>query len=132
MSIQLHRGQRFPNLALPDHHGQIVRLSPLTAPDEFSRRLGFIEERPLIVVFSRGFFCPRASFRNLLGNREGLLIRTTEVSIDPFHQFCRRQQTGGSTTARLSRCDPMRFQGVSQGLLLGKDNSQSGRPGLPV
>ena len=59
MSTQLQKGQRFPDLALPDHHGQIVRLSQLTAADEFSRRLGFTEGRPLIVVFYRGFFCPR-------------------------------------------------------------------------
>ena len=59
MSTHLQRGQRFPDLALPDHRGQIVRLSQFTAPDEFSRRLGFTEGRPLIVVFYRGFFCPR-------------------------------------------------------------------------
>jgi cold shock CspA family protein/peroxiredoxin len=59
MSAHLQKGQRFPDLALPDHHGQIVRLSQLTAADEFSRRLGFTEGRPLIVVFYRGFFCPR-------------------------------------------------------------------------
>ena len=59
MDTHLQKGQRFPDLALPDHHGQIVRLSQLTAPDEFSRRLGFTEGRPLIVVFYRGFFCPR-------------------------------------------------------------------------
>ncbi|HEV8717565.1 MAG TPA: cold shock domain-containing protein [Candidatus Binatia bacterium] len=59
MSTQLQKGQRFPDLTLPDHHGQIVRFSQLTAPDEFSRRLGFTEGRPLIVVFYRGFFCPR-------------------------------------------------------------------------
>jgi cold shock CspA family protein/peroxiredoxin len=59
MSAHLQKGQHFPDLALPDHHGQIVRLSQLTVPDEFSRRLGFTEGRPLIVVFYRGFFCPR-------------------------------------------------------------------------
>ncbi len=59
MSIHLQKGQRFPDLALPDHSGQIVRLSQLTVADEFSRRLGFTEGRPLLVVFYRGFFCPR-------------------------------------------------------------------------
>ena len=59
MSTQLHRSHHFPDLTLPDHCGQIVRLSQLTAADEFSRRLGFTEGRPLIVVFYRGFFCPR-------------------------------------------------------------------------
>ena len=59
MSTRLQPGQRFPDLALPDHQSQILRLSQLTAPDEFSQRLGFTEGRPLIVVFYRGFFCPR-------------------------------------------------------------------------
>ena len=59
MSVLVQKGQRFPDLALPDHHGQIVRLSRLTAADEFSRRLGFTAGRPVIVVFYRGFFCPR-------------------------------------------------------------------------
>src|SRR5262245_54405929 len=59
MSMQLQRGQAFPDLALPDHRGQRLRLSQLTAADEFSRRLGFTAGRPLIVVFYRGFFCPR-------------------------------------------------------------------------
>jgi peroxiredoxin/cold shock CspA family protein len=59
MSTHLQKGQRFPDLALPDHHGQIVKLSQLTAANEFSRRLGFTESHPLIVAFYRGFFCPR-------------------------------------------------------------------------
>src|SRR5262249_48264169 len=59
MSTHLQKGQRFPDLALPDHHGQIVKLSQFTAANEFSQRLGFTEGRPLIVVFYRGFFCPR-------------------------------------------------------------------------
>lgn len=59
MGIQVQKGQRFPDFALPDHNGRISRLSQFTAPDELSRRLAFIEGRPLIVVFYRGFFCPR-------------------------------------------------------------------------
>jgi cold shock CspA family protein/peroxiredoxin len=59
MGTHLQRGQRFPDLALPDHRGQRVRLSQLTAADEFSLHLGFTEGRPLIIVFYRGFFCPR-------------------------------------------------------------------------
>lgn len=59
MGIQVQKGQRFPDFALPDHNGRISKLSQFTAPDELSRRLAFIEGRPLIVVFYRGFFCPR-------------------------------------------------------------------------
>jgi cold shock CspA family protein/peroxiredoxin len=58
MSTHLQRDQRFPDLTLLDHRGQRVRLSQLTA-DEFHLRLGFTEGRPLIIVFYRGFFCPR-------------------------------------------------------------------------
>ena len=54
MSTQLHRSHHFPDLTLPDHCGQIARLSQLTAADEFTRRLGFTEGRPLIVVFYYG------------------------------------------------------------------------------
>ncbi len=59
MPTQFRVGQRFPDLCLPDHTGRVVTLSELTAPDEFSRRIGFETGRPLIVVFYRGFFCPR-------------------------------------------------------------------------
>jgi peroxiredoxin/cold shock CspA family protein len=59
MPTQFQKGQRFPDLCLPDHTGQVVRLSELAAPDEFSQRISFDQGRPLIVVFYRGFFCPR-------------------------------------------------------------------------
>ena len=59
MPIQFQKGQRFPDLCLPDHTGRMVTLSELIAPDEFNRRIGFATGRPLIVVFYRGFFCPR-------------------------------------------------------------------------
>ena len=59
MSTLLQAGERFPDLSLPDHAGQVVTLSQLTAPDEFSHRIGFAAGQPLIVVFYRGFFCPR-------------------------------------------------------------------------
>ena len=59
MPTQFQVGQCFPDLCLPDHTGHLIRLSQLTAPDEFSRRIGFATGQPLIVVFYRGFFCPR-------------------------------------------------------------------------
>lgn len=59
MSTPLQPGHRFPDLVLPDHHNQPVKLSDLTAPDAVSQHLGFTAGRPLIVVFYRGFFCPR-------------------------------------------------------------------------
>ena len=59
MSTQFQVGQRFPDLCLLDHTGSIVTLSELTAPDEFRLHIGFETGQPLIVVFYRGFFCPR-------------------------------------------------------------------------
>jgi hypothetical protein len=56
---------------------------------------------------------------HLLGNSEGLLIGTTEVSIHPLYQFCRRQQTGGFDH-RSFPMDPMRFQGVEPGAFAGQ------------
>lgn len=59
MSTQFQVGQRFPDLSLPDHTGRVVAFSELAAPDAFTRRVGFETGQPLIVVFYRGFFCPR-------------------------------------------------------------------------
>ena len=59
MGTMLQPGQRLPDFTLPDHTGESVRLSDFSVIDEFQRRLGFTEGRPLIVVFYRGFFCPR-------------------------------------------------------------------------
>jgi peroxiredoxin len=41
--MKLQNGRRFPDLALPDRRGQVVRLSQLTAPDEFSQYMGFTQ-----------------------------------------------------------------------------------------
>src|SRR5262249_2375648 len=54
---------------------------------------------------------PSAFSGNLLGNREGFLVRTAEVSIHSLSQFRGRQQPGGFDH-RSFPMDPMRFQGV--------------------
>lgn len=59
MPLQLQVNDTFPDLALPDHQGSLVQLSRLTRPGLFDQRLGFQDGYPLIVVFYRGFFCPR-------------------------------------------------------------------------
>jgi len=88
MRTSPQQGQRFPDLALPDHHDHVVRLSQLTATDEFSWRLGFTEGCPLIVVFYRGFFCPRdrlqlsqltAIYPEMVLSHAGLVA----ISVDP-------------------------------------------------
>jgi peroxiredoxin/cold shock CspA family protein len=57
--LTLHEGDQFPDLRLPDHQGDMVQLSHLTRPGALDERLGFTDGYPLIVVFYRGFFCPR-------------------------------------------------------------------------
>ena len=59
MTTRLKVGDKFPDVELPDHRGKLRRLSRFTAPSEMDRRLGFSDGYPLVVVFYRGFFCPR-------------------------------------------------------------------------
>jgi cold shock CspA family protein/peroxiredoxin len=44
---------------LPDQAGHQRRLSDYTRPSLLDQRLGFDDGYPLILVFGRGFFCPR-------------------------------------------------------------------------
>jgi peroxiredoxin/cold shock CspA family protein len=55
----LREGEVFPDFELPDHGVQHRRLSDYTKPSPLDERLGFDEGYPLILVFGRGFFCPR-------------------------------------------------------------------------
>ncbi len=59
MALTLNAGDRFPDLELPDQRGKNVRLSSLTKPGLLDQHVGFGDGYPLIVVFGRGFFCPR-------------------------------------------------------------------------
>ncbi|HEU5101597.1 MAG TPA: redoxin domain-containing protein, partial [Roseiflexaceae bacterium] len=59
MTTILSIGDRFPDVELPSHEGTPVRLSRLTRPGLLDQRLGFLDGYPLILVFYRGFFCPR-------------------------------------------------------------------------
>ncbi|KAJ3205166.1 hypothetical protein HDU67_008995, partial [Dinochytrium kinnereticum] len=53
----------FPDFELPDHAHTIVRLSELNAPTPLDRKAGFDQGGdfgyPLILIFIRGFFCPK-------------------------------------------------------------------------
>lgn len=88
MATYLRAGDAFPNVELPDHRSQPVRLSHLTEPSLLDRRLGFGVGYPLIVQFFRGFFCPRdqeqmrqlATFQRELAVNFGRLVA---VSADP-------------------------------------------------
>lgn len=55
----LNIGATFPNFTLPDHNGKMRQLSHYTQPAEVDRYLQFDDGYPVIIVFYRGFFCPR-------------------------------------------------------------------------
>ena len=59
MTTNLKVGDKFPDVDLPDHRGKRRRLSEFTQPSLMDKKLGFLKGYPLIVVFYRGFFCPR-------------------------------------------------------------------------
>jgi cold shock CspA family protein/peroxiredoxin len=59
MTTNLHIGDTFPDFELPDHRNKARRLSELIRPSLMDEKLGFVDGYPLIVVFGRGFFCPR-------------------------------------------------------------------------
>ncbi len=52
-------GDQFPDFELPDQNGILKKLSRYTRQSEADKRYGFKDGYPVIVIFSRGFFCPR-------------------------------------------------------------------------
>lgn len=74
-------GDLFPDFELPDHNGKVRRLSSLTRQGEADRRYGFKDGYPIVVVFSRGFFCPRdqSQFRALVQFQEELQVNFCKV-----------------------------------------------------
>lgn len=59
MALNLKVNDTIPDIELPNHQGQPIRLSHFTQPGLMDKYLGFEDGYPLIVVFFRGFFCPR-------------------------------------------------------------------------
>jgi cold shock CspA family protein/peroxiredoxin len=59
MTTTLQVGNTFPDFELLDHGKRPRQLSQFTRPSLLDEKLGFIDGYPLIVVFGRGFFCPR-------------------------------------------------------------------------
>jgi len=59
MTTNLQVGDIFPNFELPNHQNELVQLSDFTQPSLMDKKLGFLDGYPLILVFYRGFFCPR-------------------------------------------------------------------------
>lgn len=88
MTTMLQVGDRFPNMTLPNHQKELTPLAQLTQPALMDQKLGFWAGYPLIVVFYRGFFCPRdrQQFRQLVEFQAELAVnygKLVAVSVDP-------------------------------------------------
>ena len=59
MTTNLQVNDQFPDIALPNQQNELTRLSHFTKPSLLDTHLGFLDGYPLILVFFRGFFCPR-------------------------------------------------------------------------
>jgi peroxiredoxin/cold shock CspA family protein len=59
MTTNLQVNDQFPDIALPNQQNELTRLSHFTKPSLLDQHLGFLDGYPLILVFFRGFFCPR-------------------------------------------------------------------------
>src|SRR3712207_4160715 len=88
MTTTLQIGDAFPDFELPDHNKRPRRLSRFTRPSLLDEKLGFTDGYPLILVFGRGFFCPRdqEQMRQLVRFQSELAVnycRLVTVSTDP-------------------------------------------------
>ncbi len=59
MTTNLQVKDQFPDIALLNQQDELTRLSHFTKPSLLDQHLGFLDGYPLILVFFRGFFCPR-------------------------------------------------------------------------
>ncbi len=88
MTTNLKESEPFPDIELPDQANRLTRLSQLTRPGLFDQKLGFTDGYPIIVVFYRGFFCPRdqQQMRQLVQFQPELAVnygKLVAVSADP-------------------------------------------------
>jgi cold shock CspA family protein/peroxiredoxin len=88
MTTNLRVNDQFPDIALPDHQNELTRLSHFTKPSLLDKHLGFLDGYPLILVFFRGFFCPRdqQQMRQLVEFQHELAVnygKLVAVSVDP-------------------------------------------------
>jgi len=104
MTTNLNVGDKFPDAELPDHRGKLRRLFQFTQPGLVDKRLGFLSGYPLVVVFYRGFFCPRDNrqLRDLVEFQRELkvsYIRMVTVSTEsPMVQAAFRAGLGAQWT----------------------------------
>jgi len=88
MTTNLQVNDQFPDIALPNHQNEVMRLSHFTRPSLLDKHLGFLDGYPLILVFFRGFFCPRdqQQMRQLVEFQRELTVnygKLVAVSADP-------------------------------------------------
>jgi peroxiredoxin/cold shock CspA family protein len=88
MATNLRVNDQFPDFSLPDQQNEMVQLSQVTKTGLFDRYRGFQDGSPLILVFYRGFFCPRdqQQMRQLVEFQRELQVnygRLVAVSADP-------------------------------------------------
>jgi peroxiredoxin/cold shock CspA family protein len=88
MTTNLRVNDQFPDIELPNHQNTLTRLSHFTAPSLLDQHLGFLDGYPLILIFFRGFFCPRdqQQMRQLVEFQRELAVnygKLVAVSVDP-------------------------------------------------
>ncbi len=88
MTTHLQVGNHFPDVELANHENEPIRLSSLTQASLMDQYLGFLDGYPLIVVFYRGFFCPRdrQQFTQLVHFQNELMVnygKLVTISVDP-------------------------------------------------
>lgn len=104
MPETLRSNQVFPDFELPDQNGKLRKLSSFTRQSEADKRYGFKDGYPLIVIFSRGFFCPRdqQQFRNLVKFQDELKVNFCNIvsvsADDPIVSSAFRSGLGANWT----------------------------------
>ena len=88
MATNLQVNEQFPDFSLPDQQNEMVSLSRFTKHGLFDRYLGFQDGYPLILVFFRGFFCPRdqQQMRQMVEFQHELTVnyaKLVAISADP-------------------------------------------------
>ena len=76
-------GDAFPDFTLPDHRGGPRTLSDYTRPSPVDEKMGFLDGYPIVLVFSRGFFCPRdqEQMRQLVGFQGELEVNYCKLAV---------------------------------------------------
>src|SRR6266566_171600 len=88
MTTNLQVKDQFPDIALLNQQNELTRLSHFTKPSLLDQHLGFLDGYPLILVFFRGFFCPRdqQQMRQLVEFQHELTVnygKLVAMSADP-------------------------------------------------